>query len=133
MTSFGWLHLTDLHLGMHQQSSLLPTVEDKFFDSLEPLYEKSKPWDLVIFTGDLTDKGSPEEFKQVDEFLGQLWDCLRSLGAKPSLLAVPGNHDLTRPDPKDPCVTVLKNNWSILADVRNEFWKDPEGIVNLTS
>lgn len=127
MTSFGWLHLTDLHLGMGQQPGLLPTVQDKFFDDLKTLYEKSNPWDLVIFTGDLTFKGSAEEFKKVDEFLEQLWDCLRRLGANPSLVAVPGNHDLTRPDPKEgnPWVKLLKNNWSNDDEIQKKFWTDP--------
>lgn len=128
MTSFGWLHLTDLHLGMAEQPRLLPLVKDRFFESLKRLYEQSHPWDLVVFTGDLTFKGSTQEFEQVDEFLDQLWNCLRGLGANPSLVAVPGNHDLARPDltKPDPWLRLLRNNWSTDPDVQKQFWKDPE-------
>lgn len=132
MTSFGWLHLTDLHLGMAQQSALLPGVRARFFDDLRSIYEKSKPWDLVIFTGDLTCKGSAEEFEKVDEFLTRLWDCFRELGAKPSLLAVPGNHDLTRPDPRIPWVRLLKNDWGTDEEIRNDFWANPESDYRKT-
>jgi predicted MPP superfamily phosphohydrolase len=127
MTSFGWLHLTDLHLGMAQQPAFLPNVRARLFDDLKRIYEKSNPWDLVIFTGDLTFKGSAEEFKKVDEFLGLLWDCLRELGSNPSLLAVPGNHDLTRPDPNipNPWLKLVKNNWSTDEEIRKEFWTNP--------
>jgi predicted phosphodiesterase len=111
---------------MAQQSALLPGVRARFFDDLRSIYEKSKPWDLVIFTGDLTCKGSAEEFEKVDEFLTRLWDCFRELGAKPSLLAVPGNHDLTRPDPRIPWVRLLKNDWNTDQEIRNDFWTNPE-------
>jgi predicted MPP superfamily phosphohydrolase len=128
MTSFGWLHLTDLHLGMAQQPSLLPTVKRRFFDDLKNIYEKSNPWDLVIFTGDLTFKGTAKEFAKIDEFLGELWDCLRNLGATPSLLAVPGNHDLTRPDStiENPWLRLLKNDWSTDEEIRKTFWSDSQ-------
>jgi predicted MPP superfamily phosphohydrolase len=133
MTSFGWLHLTDLHLGMHEQAGLLPTVEDKFFDDLSRLYEESSPWDLVIFTGDLTFKGSADEFKRVDEFLARLWDRLLGLGANPSLVAVPGNHDLTRPDlSKNLAAKLLRNSWDNDEDIRKEFWADPQSLYRKT-
>ncbi|HJP92721.1 MAG TPA: caspase family protein [Pyrinomonadaceae bacterium] len=127
MTSFGWLHLTDLHLGMDQQSGWLPAVEDKFFEDLSRLYEKTQPWDLVIFTGDLTFQGSADEFKRVDDFLGRLWARFRQLGANPSLVAVPGNHDLVRPDlDKDLAAKLLRNSWDTDEGIRKQFWANPE-------
>jgi uncharacterized caspase-like protein/predicted MPP superfamily phosphohydrolase len=126
MTSFGWLHLTDLHLGMHEQSALLPAIEDKFFEDLDRLYEKTNPWDLIIFTGDLTYQGSADEFKMVDEFLGRLWSRFQRLGANPSLVAVPGNHDLVRPDlDKDLAAKLLRNNWDTDKSIHKQFWDNP--------
>jgi hypothetical protein len=124
MTSFSWLHLTDLHMGMTEQLPFLPVIKDRFFDDLEVLHKKCGSWDLVLFTGDLTQGGKVEEFKKVDEFLAELWEHLGKLGSKPSLLAVPGNHDLTRPiNPKEPEVVVLRS-WALHPDVQPEFWTD---------
>ena len=131
MTSFSWLHLTDLHLGMVAQHSLLPAIKDRFFEDLKALHEKSGPWDLVLFTGDLTQKGSIEEFQRVDDFLGQLWQQLTTLGSKPSLLAIPGNHDLVRPNAKQPEVKLLRN-WIGEADVQTEFWKESKSPYRIT-
>lgn len=99
MTSFSWLHLTDFHCGMQQQNWLWPRMREKFLqEDLPRLHDKSGPWDLVIFTGDLTNRGTREEFQKVDELLDQLWDKFQDLGSIPKLLAVPGNHDLVRPE-----------------------------------
>lgn len=98
MTTIGWLHLTDLHLGLKGQRWRLPGVQAHFFNDLKYLHDKCGPWDLVLFSGDLTQSGEVEQFKKLDELLHLLWKHLRSLGSDPVLLAVPGNHDLVRPD-----------------------------------
>jgi predicted MPP superfamily phosphohydrolase len=127
MTSFGWLHITDLHLGMNQQRGLLRAIEDNFFKDLERLHKKTAPWDLVIFTGDLTYKGSADEFEMLDEFLVKLWSHFQKLEENPSLVAVPGNHDLVRPDlHKNPHAWLLRNSWESDADIRNAFWDNPK-------
>ncbi len=95
---FNWLHLTDLHRGMSQQSYLWQNIRQIFFNDLSQLHEECGPWDLVIFTGDLTQRGGKEEFEQVDELLEELWEKLQQLGSSPYLLAVPGNHDMSVPD-----------------------------------
>ena len=95
--SLGWLHLSDLHQGMAGQSSLWPNVEEELQADLKRLHDKAGPWDLVLFTGDLVQRGSKEEFEQLDDTLGRLFDALDRLGSRPKFLAVPGNHDLKRP------------------------------------
>jgi 3',5'-cyclic AMP phosphodiesterase CpdA len=62
-TSFSWLHLTDFHQGMVEQDWLLAGVMHRFFEDLDRLHDKCGPWDLVLFTGDLTQRGSPKNFK----------------------------------------------------------------------
>jgi 3',5'-cyclic AMP phosphodiesterase CpdA len=52
-TTFNWLHLTDLHLGMRGASDFWPTIERDFFKDVGLLTETYGPLDLVIFTGDL--------------------------------------------------------------------------------
>jgi 3',5'-cyclic AMP phosphodiesterase CpdA len=90
MSTFSWLHLTDLHMGMAAHRPLLPAIKDSFLEDLKPLSDRSGSWDLVIFTGDLTQRGADEEFHKLDEFLAELWGRLKELGSEPRLVAVPG-------------------------------------------
>jgi hypothetical protein len=129
MVSFNWLHLTDLHLGMEEQHRLFPTIKDKFFEDIKGLHEKSGPWDFVLFTGDLTQKGSASDFQKMDEFLGVLWEKLKQLGSGDAkLVAVPGNHDLVRPQPDtgkaQPAEVTALWNWTTDPDVQKGFWED---------
>jgi uncharacterized caspase-like protein len=132
MSSFGWLHLTDLHMGMAQQPGLLPTIKNLFLDRLEALYEASQPWDLVVFTGDLTQYGDPEQFNKLDDFLNDLWNTLQRFGAKASLVAVPGNHDLVRLRNLNYPTRLLTTRWETDAELRNEFWSNPESDLRKT-
>jgi hypothetical protein len=127
VASFNWLHLTDLHLGMTGERHLWPNVREAFFANLEELHRKSGPWDVVLFTGDLVQKGNPDEFDRLNrEVLAPLWDRLQQLGPTPVLLAVPGNHDLQRPDPKRPPAAVrMLTKWSENPDIHEEFWEEP--------
>ncbi|MGK3990569.1 metallophosphoesterase [Sorangium sp. So ce136] len=105
--SLGWLHLTDLHQGMSGTSWLWPNVMATLFDDLARLHDLCGPWDLVLFTGDLTQCGSADEFKKLDATLDRLWRRFDQLGSQPRLITVPGNHDLKRPDDLDPYVLAL--------------------------
>src|SRR6266498_3859697 len=102
MTSVRWLHLSDLHRGMTPQKWLWANIESEFFDDLKKLYDRCGPWDLVLFTGDLTQRGGADEFSKLNETLERLYNVLRSIGSDPTFLAVPGNHDLVRPNVNDP-------------------------------
>lgn len=100
--SFSWLHLTDFHYGLKGQTFLWPNLREPFFRDLAKLHEKTGPWQAVLFTGDLVQSGKSSEFDEMQRnVLDRLWDKLRELGSGDAiLLAVPGNHDLCRPDPK---------------------------------
>ena len=125
MTQINWLHLTDLHVGMREQGHLLPAIKDGFRTDLKKLHNKSGPWDLVIFTGDLTQRASPEQFVRFDELLDELWIWFKELGSTPRLVTVPGNHDLVRPRPNDPAVVVL-SKWEDNDKVHEEFWSEAD-------
>ncbi len=122
MSSFSWLHLTDLHQGM-KKHWLWPGVREMFFDDLKRLHDKCGPWDLVLFTGDLVLQGKDEEFQKVNIILDELWDFLRSLGSSPKLLAVPGNHDMARPSIEEPSVILLRD-WDNHEEVQTKFWEE---------
>lgn len=125
MASYNWLHISDLHQGMEAQNWLWPQVRQLFFDDLARLHEQAGPWDLILFTGDLTQRGAAQEFDALNQTLESLFEHLRKLGSTPALIAVPGNHDLVRPKKKDPVLRLLER-WHEEPDVRMEFWAQPK-------
>ena len=72
------LHLSDLHFGAHDER-LVEAVEAKA-DELRP--------DLVVISGDFTQRARTEQFAEACAFL----DRLRDRGHE--VLGVPGNHDV---------------------------------------
>ncbi|HEU4539274.1 MAG TPA: metallophosphoesterase, partial [Polyangiaceae bacterium] len=88
MVTFNWLHLSDLHMGLGAQAWMLDRVRHEFFRDLALLHEAAGPFDAVVFTGDLTQSGSAEQFDQLDEFLRALAQRLAELGSRPKLFAV---------------------------------------------
>lgn len=121
------LHLSDLHFGLTQQDWMWPTFRTQFFDDLRNLHGRTGPWDLVIFSGDLTQRGSVAEFDKLTEQLSQLWAFLKTLGSEPKLMVVPGNHDLCRPSDLDPSGRVMTQWWND-STVRNDFWASADSV-----
>lgn len=72
------VHLSDLHFGAHDDD-LVAAVE-RSVDALKP--------DLVVVSGDFTQRARTEQFKEACEFLGRLRD------EGHEVLGVPGNHDV---------------------------------------
>jgi 3',5'-cyclic AMP phosphodiesterase CpdA len=89
------VHLSDLHFGAHDEA-LVEAVEGKV-DRLKP--------DLVVISGDFTQRARTEEFHDACQFLGRLRD------AGHEVLGVPGNHDV-------PLYDVLRRFLSPLARYR---------------
>ncbi len=136
MTCFNWLHLTDLHCGQTGQEHLWPGIRQRFFEDLEHLADRCGLWDAVLFSGDLVQCGSKEEFDKLDkQVLGPLWNKFRELGCEPVLLTVPGNHDLQRPAAG--IEKKLNAAWEQLKrperfdEFADEFFNDPESGYRL--
>ena len=72
------IHLSDLHFGAHDL---------RLVDAVAERIDEEKP-DLVVISGDFTQRARTEQFKEACEFL----DRLREAGH--DVLAVPGNHDV---------------------------------------
>jgi len=72
------IHLSDLHFGAH---------DDRLVDAVERRVDDAKP-DLVVISGDFTQRARTEQFKQACHFL----ERLRKAGHE--VLGVPGNHDV---------------------------------------
>ena len=72
------VHLSDLHFGAH---------DPRLVDAVERKIAKAKP-DLVVVSGDFTQRARTEQFQEACRFLERLRD------AGHEVLAVPGNHDV---------------------------------------
>src|SRR5215203_5908645 len=72
------VHLSDLHFGAH---------DPRLVAGVEARVDEAKP-DLVIISGDFTQRARTEQFKEACHFLTRLKD------AGHDVLAVPGNHDV---------------------------------------
>lgn len=123
ISSLKILHLSDLHFGMSGQKTLWPTFKNTFYKDIERLTKKAGPWETVVFTGDLTQTGSAEEFSYLTDELRHLWNLFEKLGFQPSLLTIPGNHDLRRPEEHDAHAVVM-SEWDTRQDIRKLFWKN---------
>lgn len=88
-------HLSDLHFGAHDPR--LVSAVDYEIDKLKP--------DLVVISGDFTQRARTEQFKEACAFLEQLRDHGHEV------LGVPGNHDV-------PLYDVLRRFLSPLARYR---------------
>ncbi|QKV52022.1 metallophosphoesterase [Comamonas antarctica] len=124
------LHLSDLHLGLEQQDWMWPTFRSQFYEDLVSLHRRAGPWDVVIFSGDLTQRGSAAEFEKLTELLSGLWSQFKILGSDPKLVVVPGNHDLERPKEMDPTGRVMAQWWNDAA-VRDDFWKSNSSVYRI--
>ena len=89
------LHLSDLHFGAHDERLVEGVAEQ--VDELKP--------DLVVISGDFTQRARTEQFREACEFL----EALRDRGHE--VLGVPGNHDV-------PLYDVLRRFLSPLARYR---------------
>lgn len=118
---FSWLHLSDLHIGMKSHKWMWQNVKHQVYDDFRYLQSEHGKWDVVIFSGDLTQKGDTEEFAQLTKTLQEMWKVFDEAGFQPYLFCVPGNHDLVRPDALDP-VKLALDNWWDTTKLRNAFW-----------
>ncbi len=124
MASIGFLHFTDLHVGMKELPADWPTIEAELLRDLEHMREQTGAWDLVVFSGDIVHSGQREQFDKAQAFLGRLWRAFREWDCEPRLVTVPGNHDLARPD--DDLAATLLARWEEVP-FRQDFWGEDEG------
>lgn len=89
------VHLSDLHFGAH---------DERLVEAVEAEVDQLKP-DLVVISGDFTQRAKTEQFREACEFLEQLQRSGHEV------LGVPGNHDV-------PLYDVLRRFLSPLARYR---------------
>lgn len=130
-TTFNWLHVTDVHFGLEGQGWLWPKVKHDLLGDLRKVNDRVGGFDVVFFTGDFTQSGNAAEFDLAAKELEWLWGTLWKSGRAPVLCPIPGNHDLTRPEPKSAIATAFRHWWDH-DEVRLDFWKDPECELRTT-
>lgn len=133
MKEISWLHLSDLHAGMHGQPCLWPNLKHALFNDLRSLHSTNGPWDFVIFSGDLTQRASVEDYAKLTEIIVELWAVFKELGFNPAVLCVPGNHDLVRPPKFQAEVMVLDEWWQKPSEFHSEFWQEGNSYLNLVN
>jgi len=117
-----WLHFSDIHVGVGGQPQLWPAFESELLNDLKRLHERAGSVDFVIFSGDLVQKGTAEEYKRFHAIINSLLDRISERQARPKLITVPGNHDLVRPDAISPEGIALKQFWKDQA-LRTQLWE----------
>lgn len=119
------LHISDLHAGQPEGKRYFSNFKREFYEDVLAMQDDGPPIDAIIFTGDLSWKGAKEEFREVDEVIKELAERIGVKTKKPPIvLAVPGNHDLSRPPPLDGNQLALTTQWSSNEDLRREFWQE---------
>lgn len=86
--------------------------------------ERVGGWDLVFFTGDFVQTGSHNEFDLLSKEIEELWKVLSKSGTAPLLCAVPGNHDVARPQKGSAVLRTLTQLWQTDEELRRTFWHD---------
>jgi hypothetical protein len=116
-----WLHFSDLHYGQKKQRLLMPKLKQELFKDIELLKNELGKFDVVFFTGDLTQAGHADEFDELTVFLKELWALFNKLGCNPFFVAIPGNHDLLRQDKTGAAIKLLKT-YNTDSETQDLFW-----------
>ncbi|MFO0646095.1 MAG: metallophosphoesterase [Polyangiales bacterium] len=124
------LHLSDLHAGMAEHRARFQHLRAPILADLKEVLG-GEPVHLVVFTGDLTQRGV--EFEAFQQELSAFVDVLTTWTKhRPVALAVPGNHDLERPDARDRVVPSLLKTWDSDKSLREGFWSDEKHFMRKT-
>lgn len=109
------VHISDLHFGK---------VDKKMVDPLFKNLDEINP-DLIIISGDLTQRASAKEYKEVSEFLKKL---------KHPFFVIPGNHDIPLYNLFKRFVMPFKNYSKFVSKDLSPFYSDDEiAVVGINS
>ena len=107
-----WIHLSDLHIGRRDKSHDWESLAQALLDDLKAHQQSEqlghcagvvlKP-DIILITGDVAYRATPQEYKQAGEHIKSLWQVLgwEDAVGRERTFVVPGNHDMNRTTVKD--------------------------------
>ncbi len=104
------LHASDLHFGKAD-----PVVIESFYQEIE----RQRP-DLVILSGDFTQVGSVEEFRQARDFINRI---------TAPVFAVPGNHDIPRFNIWDRLADPIRRYREYIAPMQDIVHEDAHSFI----
>jgi formylglycine-generating enzyme required for sulfatase activity/calcineurin-like phosphoesterase family protein len=89
------LHLSDIHFrkGKEDNKGFRQQVRGKLIAAVKKQVRENGSPDFVAVTGDIAFSGKKGEYKEAEDFFGEL---LQALPGTKGLLPVPGNHDVDR-------------------------------------
>lgn len=132
-----WLVISDIHSAIHD----FPTVnaQEKLIDQIKR-EGKKKPFDFVLITGDCMDRCSDSH--QAVEYIKSIKDACKI--DRDHIFICPGNHDILRPNNKDPkkdvqrikLIKELRNGRidivnTLSLEGKNAFpWRDTYGVFS---
>lgn len=126
MSVINILHISDIHFGCEDEFGDQGTIAKELIKAAHKYLEVAP--DICIFSGDLTHKGSTEQFAAAEEWLKELlapWDC--------PLFIVPGNHEVCRPqNGSDAEARILASQSAAKEDSRS-FVRQLNTLQNSTS
>lgn len=94
MNNITWLHISDLHFQESPPYDNTIIIESLLEDIKSQIKEKSLKVDFIIISGDIANKGLPEEYHKASQFLEELREI--SNVPRKNMFVVPGNHDVSR-------------------------------------
>lgn len=118
---FSWMHFSDLHLGSGAQSRMVPRYKTILLEDIKRVLARVGAANAIIFTGDLVQSGEDGQYDLLDELISEILEVASEFGARPDLVAIPGNHDLVRPLSSDPYLFALRNYWDN-DELRDVIW-----------
>jgi 3',5'-cyclic AMP phosphodiesterase CpdA len=94
MSTFTWLHISDLHFHASQAYDADVVLRELLQDVAQRFEQDGLRPDLILASGDLAFSGKPDEYTAARHFFDRL---LAATGlSKERLFLVPGNHDIDR-------------------------------------
>lgn len=97
------LHISDIHWGANptdwNNEGCFDSTLSTLNRDIQENYEKvgiPKP-NIIVVSGDITDKGRPEGYKPASAFINSLAGRLDIKDRENRIIIIPGNHDLSRP------------------------------------
>lgn len=124
---FTWLHLTDLHVGNSLGTAEWPGAEYNVLEDIKRCISLVRERvDAIIFTGDLTQKATDDEFRSFGVILENIRNAIGDAGGgRPPFLAVPGNHDLDRAAGNESVAEWLRD-LEQRPGLRDGFWRNKD-------
>ena len=96
MSTFSWLHISDLHLRGTETSVHRGAFSEMLSNIQQCREDEGLALDAVFLTGDIAFSGQVEQYHLAIEWIDRILDACGLPGQRNRLLIVPGNHDVNK-------------------------------------